>query len=68
MATFDMSGQHVMNQVNAGNDVVLAQQILRWIQRTRKEMEQETETHAVDCLSALVDDIETLCKEKLRRQ
>jgi hypothetical protein len=44
----------------------LAQKILAWIGRTRKEMETGPETYAVDRLDVLVDDIEALCKEQLR--
>lgn len=52
---------------NEPTDVeIMAGQILAWIKSARKAMETLSETYAVDMQSALIDDIEELCKTKIK--
>jgi hypothetical protein len=47
----------------------LAQQILQWIERTRRETASDqkiSETYVVDRMDVLIDDIEMLCKEQVK--
>ncbi len=45
----------------------LAEKILQWIERTRRETASDqkiSETYVVDRMDVLIDDIEALCKEQ----
>lgn len=45
----------------------LAQEILHWINRTKQEIEQDDNRRTVSRLSVLADDIEELCKERIKK-
>lgn len=47
---------------------VMAITILKWIEYAREAMEKLSETYASDMQSALIEDIEKFCREKLGKK